>query len=240
MASLSLKTLHSYISPMNLTQTKSIIAIFLLLLLLGCGQSEPLTSEDLKEASKRSRAAASGDDYVTYTNDEYGFSIDVPSNWDYDEDAETGTVIFGPPYLKRSGPTILFQIEVDELPENMRDLDKASDMILANMKKDGTIIETSEKVLSGQPARMAVREGTKEGVLRTKTLSAHYWTIGNGKVYIISFTVINDPASLPLADLYIYWKPLSNKAIQTFTIHGLEPTVDTSNMPEWKRKMKAY
>jgi hypothetical protein len=180
-----------------------IIAICMLTLVLGCQkQTTPKTSSNLP-------ATASTLTGKTYSNSQYGFSIQYPADWPPKEGASGTIVIFAGPAVTATGGIININITSEKLPDSPKmsvsDYAKAGETQLQNAFANYAKASESNATIGGQPAVVRVFTGSINNI---SLKFAQAYLIKGNLSYIITYT------STP--DMFDKYSDFFNLAITSF------------------------
>ena len=130
--------------------TVTLLVLLSVVSVIGCQQEAE--SPPLKPATE----------YLTYTNAEYGFSIDYPEDWDVMEDYMGTAVAFMGPLVLEDSYYLNISVVVEQLPEEMtlKDYVKALDLNLKRTTPDYNKVEEYSTTISGLPATVLVATAT--------------------------------------------------------------------------------
>ena len=149
--------------------------------LVGC-QQEPAQEPPMASAAE------------TYTNSEYGFSVEYPEGWGMEEGLMGSVVMFAGPSVLDSAYLVNINLLVEQLPESpkttLEEYCSLTELYLKEGLADYAKIEESSIEISGLPA-----------IVRTVTLSVEYegeklvledsqaYVIRDNAAYIITYDV---------------------------------------------------
>ncbi len=158
----------------------------------GCNSSQP----NSKPIAQRDVVAIKG--FALYDNNAEGFRIQYPQNWTMEEGASGTLVAFKSP--QDTGDTFLenVNIVIEDISQagkvTLKDYEDAALALLkeASSKPDANLadikkVDGKEITIDNTPARYIAYTSTFKPN-SSKLYSRQYFTIKNGKVYIITYT----------------------------------------------------
>jgi hypothetical protein len=122
--------------------------------------------------------------WLTYENNDLGFSIQYPPNWTTEEDEDVVQL------RSNDDETLHVEITSESLPEEKTTLKEYSDMRINDLEedsKDFKLHSTSTTIGVGDyPARKVIYKLTAEGTEGQNTVT-RFWTIQDDKAYSIAY-----------------------------------------------------
>ncbi len=128
----------------------------------------------------------------TYSNSEYGFSLEYPEDWDIVEDVAGYVVVFTGPSLQEYIFTVNINLKVEQFLEEVTIKDFLQMVELANESKtkDYTKVSEYDTIISGQSAKVVTLTAIMrfdEEAFKSKAVSAIF--IKDNVGYIITYDV---------------------------------------------------
>jgi hypothetical protein len=125
-------------------------------------------------------------DWLTYENEDLGFSIQYPPNWTVEEGEDLVEL-----RSSDDGGTLRFEITSESLPEEGTTLKEYSDMRVNDLgenTEDFKLLHSSSTTIGAgdYPARKVIYKLTVEGTESQNTVT-RFWTIQNDKAYSIAY-----------------------------------------------------
>ena len=174
--------------------------------IIGCGGGEKESELEVKPLPP-----STGIETELYTNSEYGFSIEYPTDWDLEEDY-MGTVVFFAGPLLENRYMVNVNVLIEEVPEEMTVRDCAKAFVLTAKKTYENfqkIEEYKTTTIDGDDAivdviTLTITEGEQVFALKDATAMI----VRDKKAYGITYDVLEN-----YHDEYLY---SFNEAIRTF------------------------
>jgi hypothetical protein len=119
---------------------------------------------------------------LVYENSEYGFSVEYPAGWAYEEGVKDTVVIFGSPFLDQNKIRITINITAEDVPESnaadLTDFAEMSEIGLQGAVENYNKTDEREITVCDRPA-----------IFRSYTFTYQGRTLMQSQVYFLNDTV---------------------------------------------------
>lgn len=127
-----------------------------------------------------------GGNWLTYENEDLGFSIQYPPDWTIEEEGGGDLVVL----RSNDDATLHFEITSESLPDEGATLEEYSDMRINDLEEDSEDFELSRSSsttlgLEEYPARKVIYKLRAEG--NDQNTVTRFWTTQDDKAYSISY-----------------------------------------------------
>jgi hypothetical protein len=182
--------------------TLGLIAILVFISLVGCEQEPaPALPEPAPSAPTPTPAPVPtpepepqplpppAPETLTYINSEYGFSVEYPKDWDFEEGLMGVIVVLAGPFLEEEQFMININITSEELPKfpkmSLEDYSRVSEMQIKKMAENYEEVDRYDTTIADCPAIMCTFTSDYEGIAMMQT---QIYFLEENVAYVITYS----------------------------------------------------